>query len=127
MQIPDQNISGSEVSVHSNNETISTESMNVSRSLDIGWEHHVNRLNSGLGSNTTLNKNSDWVTNITSNEGSAYTHIPSYTLPALQLSEPRQITNDLRDDLICPITIEIFKEPVLASDVNNYEQYSITK
>ena len=57
--------------------------MNVSRSLETGWERLVNRLNSGWGSNTTLNNFFDWGTNITSNESSAYTHIPPYTLLAL--------------------------------------------
>ena len=58
--------------------------------------------------------------------GSACIQIAPYILPALQLSDTRRIPNDLKDDLICPITREVFKDPVLASDGNTYEQLVIT-
>ena len=64
-QIPDQNTNDSEVSVSSNNGSISTEPINIVRSLETDWESHVNRKKSGWGSNTNLNINSGWETNIT--------------------------------------------------------------
>ena len=98
----------------------------VVHTLKSGCGIQFNNINPGRGSNVTSNINSGWGTNITSNEVSACTHIPPYILPALQLSDTRLITNNLRDDLICPITRDVFKDPILANDGNTYEKNSIT-
>ena len=90
-QIPEKNTSDRELYVNSNNDSISTESMNVALSLENGRKRNVNSKN------------------------------------ALQLSNTRQIPNDLRDGLIFPIAREIFKDPVLASDGNTCERLAITK
>ena len=71
----DQNKNNRKVIVISNNEAILTQSMNVARSLETGWESHINSIHSGWGSNTTSNINYDWRTNITSNEDSACTKL----------------------------------------------------
>ena len=48
-QIPDLNTCDSEVSFNINNDSITTESMNVVHSLETGWESHVIRKKSGWG------------------------------------------------------------------------------
>ena len=77
--------------------------MNVARRLEAGWESYADIQNSVWGSNNHSNINVGWGTNITSDEGSTFKQLVQY-ITALQLSNTRQIANDLRDDLICPIT-----------------------
>ena len=101
--------------------------MNEARSLENGWKSHVSSPNYGLGSNTHSNINSRWGTNNASNEGSAHTQLAPYILPPLQLSGTRKIPNDFRDDLMCPITQEIFTDPVVVRYGNTYEQSSLIK
>ena len=95
--------------------------MNVANSLKTGWEIHVNNIISSWESDTTSNINHGCGTNITSKEGSACTQPPRYILSALQLSNTRRTPNDLRDDLMCPITRGIFKDSVMAGYGNTYE------
>ena len=59
-KISDLNTSDSEVSFNSNNGYITTESLNLSRSLKTGWESRIISTNIGWGSNIHSNINSGW-------------------------------------------------------------------
>ena len=96
--------------------------MNEARSLENSLERHVISTNCGLGSNTHSNINSGWGTNSASNERSACTQLAPYILPALQLFNTRQVPNDLRDVLMCPIAKDIFTDHVVARDGNTYQR-----
>ena len=89
--------------------------MNPAHIEPTGWESHVN------------NPNNNWGSNIISNVVTARTQTAPYNLLALPVfSDTRLITNDLTDTMIYPITREIFTDPILASDGNNYERIAIT-
>ena len=79
-----------------------------------------------MGNSTNSTTNYSWVANSSSNDGSASEPNPTYILPALELSKRSEIPIDLKDYLICTITREIFKNPVLASDGRTYDRDSIT-
>ena len=69
-QIPDQNTRDSEVSVNSNNGSITTESIHVAHSLKTGWKSRVISTKSSWGGNTHSIIYLGWGINVPSNEGS---------------------------------------------------------
>ena len=125
-QIPDENVIETDIANNSNNGAISTDYLNGERSLETGWQRHDNFTSSSWGNNTNSTTNSGWVANISSNEVSAGVPNPTYILPTLELSDTSEIPIDLKDYLICPITREMFKDPVLVSDGYTYDRDVIT-
>ena len=79
-----------------------------------------------MGNNTNSITSSGWVADSSSHESSAGVPSSTYILPALELSDRSEIPVDLKDDLICPTTRELFNDPVLAINGHTYDRDAIT-
>ena len=125
-QIPDKSVIETNIADNSHNDAIFIFYLNGELSLETGWERNDNFTSSSWGNNTNSIANSGWVANSSSNESIAGVSNPTYILLAFELSDRSEIPIDLKDDLICLIIRNIFKDPVLANDGHTYDRDYIT-